>query len=181
MPTTAELWITLEILETENENSLNDSHHSSIYPRVPINFAWRDMFPLLSIQNFACTTAKAPYPHHPNARTTTRERGNDFQGWANYTEGSTRLTDGETSAGWGAVARSPHGRIFVTLALCSTLCYVMFLFKYIVLLVVSRSLGSIFHGSQIERCGAQWNGQTPLLLLLLRTLLTSMRITFGIP
>ena len=54
--------------------------------------------------------AKARYPHLPNARTTTRERGNDFQGWAIYTDGGTRLSDGETLAGWGAVARSLLGR-----------------------------------------------------------------------
>ena len=53
------------------------------------------------------------YPHLPNGRTTTRERGNDFQGWAIYTDGGTRLGDGETSAGWGAVARSLHGGIDV--------------------------------------------------------------------
>ena len=28
-----------------------------------------------------------------------------------HTDGGTRLADGETLAGWGAVARSPHGRI----------------------------------------------------------------------
>ena len=33
-----------------------------------------------------------------------------FQGWAVYTDGSTRLDDGETLAGWCAVARSLHGR-----------------------------------------------------------------------
>ena len=48
--------------------------------------------------------------HLTYLRTTTRERGNDFQGWTIYTDGSTRLADGETFAGWGAVARSHHGR-----------------------------------------------------------------------
>ena len=55
--------------------------------------------------------SKARYPHLPNVRTITRERGNDFHGWAIHTDGSTRLADGETLAGWSAVARSPHGRI----------------------------------------------------------------------
>ena len=35
------------------------------------------------------------------------------QGWAIYTDGSTRVADGETFAGWFAVARSPHRRIDV--------------------------------------------------------------------
>ena len=57
--------------------------------------------------------AKARYAHLPNARATTREKGNDFQGWAIYTDGGTRSADGETLARWGAVARSLHGRIYV--------------------------------------------------------------------
>ena len=28
-----------------------------------------------------------------------------------YTDGGTRVVDGETSAGWGVIARSPHARI----------------------------------------------------------------------
>ena len=39
---------------------------------------------------------KARYPRLPNARTTTRDRGNDFQAWAIYTDGGARLADGET-------------------------------------------------------------------------------------
>ena len=61
--------------------------------------------------NFRLPKPKARYPHLANVRTTTRERGNDFQGWAIHADGRTRLVDGETSAGWGAIARSPHGRI----------------------------------------------------------------------
>ena len=37
--------------------------------------------------NFRLPKAKARYPHLPNVRTTTRERGNDFQGWAIYSDG----------------------------------------------------------------------------------------------
>ena len=61
---------------------------------------------------FRLPAAKARYPHLPNVRTTTRERGN-FQGWALYTDGGTHPADGEALAGWGAVARTPHGRFFV--------------------------------------------------------------------
>ena len=54
---------------------------------------------------------KARYPYLPNARSTTRERGNDYRGWAIYTDGGTRVVDGETLAGWSVIARSLHGRI----------------------------------------------------------------------
>ena len=56
---------------------------------------------------------KARYPYLPNARPTTRERGNDFQGWAIYTDGGTRVVDGETLAVWGVISRSHHRRIDV--------------------------------------------------------------------
>ena len=56
---------------------------------------------------------KARYPYLPNARPTTRERGHDFSGWAIYTDGSTRVVDGETFAGLGVISRSPNGRIDV--------------------------------------------------------------------
>ena len=42
---------------------------------------------------------KARYPYLPDARSTTRERGNDFRGRAIYTDGGTRVVDGETLAG----------------------------------------------------------------------------------
>ena len=50
--------------------------------------------------NFRLPKPKARFPHLSNVRTTTRERGNDFQGWAIYTDGSTRYVDGETLCGW---------------------------------------------------------------------------------
>ena len=40
-----------------------------------------------------------------------RERGNDFRGWAIYTDGVTRVVDGGILAGWGVIALSLHGRI----------------------------------------------------------------------
>ena len=66
-------------------------------------------FLLFSIRSFACFAAKARYPNLPSSRTTTREKGNDFHGWAIYKDGGTRVSNGETIAGWGAVARSLHG------------------------------------------------------------------------
>ena len=57
-------------------------------------------------QKFRLPAAKARNPNLPNSRTTTRETGNDFQGWAIYTDGGTRVSDGEeTIAGCRAVAR----------------------------------------------------------------------------
>ena len=58
---------------------------------------------------FRLPKPKARCPHLSNVRTTTRERGNEFWGWPSFSEVCTRLVDGETSAGWGAIARSPHG------------------------------------------------------------------------
>ena len=43
-------------------------------------------------QNFRLPACKARYPNLPNSRTTTREKGNDLQEWAIYTEGGTRLS-----------------------------------------------------------------------------------------
>ena len=64
-------------------------------------------------QKFRLSAAKARYPHHSHVRTTTREESNVFQVWDICTDGGTRLADGETLAGWGAVARSLHGRMHV--------------------------------------------------------------------
>ena len=72
-------------------------------------FAWRGVLLLFP---FRLPTAKARCPNLPDSRTTTREKGNDFQGWAICTDRGTRVSDGETMPSWGAVARSPDGRFF---------------------------------------------------------------------
>ena len=71
-------------------------------------------------QKFRLPASKAKYPNLPNSRTTTREKGNDFHGWAIYIDGCSRFADGETLAGWCAVARSLHGRISVMFRLVVT-------------------------------------------------------------
>ena len=48
-----------------------------------------------------------------NIRSTTREMGSDFRGWAFETDGGARSVDGETFAGWGVIARSIRGSIDV--------------------------------------------------------------------
>ena len=55
--------------------------------------------PAVQNQRFRLPSANARYPHLPCVRTTTREKGNDFHGWAIYTDGGTRLADGETLDG----------------------------------------------------------------------------------
>ena len=64
-------------------------------------------------QNFRLPKLEARYPYLPNDRSITRERGNDYRGWAIYTDGGTRVVDGETLASWSVISRSPHGRIDV--------------------------------------------------------------------
>ena len=64
-------------------------------------------------QKFRLPASKARNPNLPSSRTTTLEKGNDFQEWAIYTDGGTRVSEGDISAGWGAVARSLHGRLCV--------------------------------------------------------------------
>ena len=109
MPTinAAEILIILEFGGLhKRENPLYGCYHSCLCSRKPGNLLSKD-------KDFACRVPMPDYPHLSNGRTTTRERGNDFQGWAIYTDGGTRLGDGETLAGWGAVARSLHGGIDV--------------------------------------------------------------------
>ena len=62
---------------------------------------------------FRLPSAKAKYLNLPNNRTSTQKKGDDFKGWAVFTDGGTDSVDGETTAGWGAVARSPDGRLYV--------------------------------------------------------------------
>ena len=69
--------------------------------------------PAVPHQNFRLPKLKARYPYLPNARCVTRERGNDYRGWPFYTDGGTRVVDGDTLAGWRVISRSPHGRIDV--------------------------------------------------------------------
>ena len=58
-------------------------------------------------RKFRLPAVKAEYPN------LTREKGNDFKGWAVFSDGGTRVSEGETTAGWGAVARSPDGRLYI--------------------------------------------------------------------
>ena len=56
---------------------------------------------------------KSRCPNIRSDRSITRELGNDYHGWAIYTDGGTRVADGEVFAGWSVISRYPRGRIFV--------------------------------------------------------------------
>ena len=58
--------------------------------------------------NFSLPKPKARYPHLTIVRIRSRERGNDFQGWAIYTDGCIRFVNDETLPGWCTIARSRH-------------------------------------------------------------------------
>ena len=70
-------------------------------------------FPGVPHRNFRLPKPESRCPYLPNARSITRERGDDYRWWAIYTDGGTRVVDGETLAGWSVISRSPHGRIDV--------------------------------------------------------------------
>ena len=56
--------------------------------------------PAVPRPNFRLPKLKARCPYLPNDRSTTRARGNDFRGWAVFSDGGSRVVDGETLAGW---------------------------------------------------------------------------------
>ena len=62
--------------------------------------------PAVPRQNIRLQKIKARYLLLPNGRSTTRTRGNEFRGWAIFTDGGTRVVDGETLAGWGVISIS---------------------------------------------------------------------------
>ena len=75
--------------------------------------AWRDVSVRSPSRNFAFLLSKPNIRILPTLAPLRAKKGNDFHGWAIYADGGTRFADGETLAGWGAVARSPHGRVYI--------------------------------------------------------------------
>ena len=75
--------------------------------------AYAHAYQFISPPEISLTRGQSQISPSSHSRTTTRERGNDFHGWAIYTDGGTRFADGETLAGWGTVARPPHGRVYI--------------------------------------------------------------------
>ena len=102
----------------ENSGNFCDCINGRIRFMTAITLANAHAYQAICLTRHACGLAserlpkpRARYPHLVNVRTTTCERGSDFQGWAIYTGGGTRVVDSETLAGWCAIARSHHGRI----------------------------------------------------------------------
>ena len=56
---------------------------------------------------------QANYRYLPKVRTATHIVGDEVGGWAILTDGGTHASDGETTAGWSAIARSLRGVCFV--------------------------------------------------------------------
>ena len=94
--------------------------------RGNLRIAWKEGFASTpsyahTYQAFCLTGRSADIPfQRSNNRTTTQKNGDDFKGWALFIGGGTHSTDGETTAGWSAVARSPDGRRYVMLGLVVT-------------------------------------------------------------
>ena len=82
-------------------NSINDPNHSFTRMCAPVNLLGGTS-PCGSSPEISLTCT-AKYPHFPNSRTTTREKGNDFYGWVIYVDGRIRSSDGDTKAGWCVV------------------------------------------------------------------------------
>ena len=70
-------------------------------------------FPGVPRHTFRLPKPKSRCPFLPNDRSNTREVTNDHHGWTIYTDGDTRVVDGEIFAGRAVISRSPCGRIFV--------------------------------------------------------------------
>ena len=62
-------------------------------------------FPGVPHHTFRLPKSKSRYPYLPNDRSLTSERGNNYHGWAIYTDGGTRV-DGETLVGWCVISHT---------------------------------------------------------------------------
>ena len=81
-------------------------------------------FPGVPHHTFRHPKPKSRYPYLPNDRSFTREPGNDYHGWAIYTDGGTRVFfffffDGEIFAASGVISRSLRGASLSCLVLSS--------------------------------------------------------------
>ena len=84
-------------------------------------------FPGVPHHSFRLPKPKSRYPYLPDDRSITGELGNDYHVWAIFTDGGTRVVDGETLAGWSVISRSPRGRIFIQFGpVITTEAYVAF-------------------------------------------------------
>ena len=70
-------------------------------------------FPGVPAPHFPSSQTQVQIFFLPNVRSIARELGNDYHGWAIFSDGGTRVVDGDIFAGWGVISRSLRGRIFV--------------------------------------------------------------------
>ena len=82
----------------------NDTYQAICLARRPID---------IPCQRFRLPSAKARYPNLSNIRSATRSKGDGYKGRAVFTDGGTHTIDGETTAGWVAIARFPNRRLYI--------------------------------------------------------------------
>ena len=101
--------------DSENSGNFGDCMKGSIRLMTAITPAYAHAcqatclvqhFPGVPHHNSRLPKPKSRCPYLPNARSITRERGNDYRGLAIYTDGGTHVVDGETLAGWGERGRN---------------------------------------------------------------------------
>ena len=63
-------------------------------------------FPGVPHYSFRLPWPTSRYPFLPNDRSLSKELGHDYRGWAIFSDGGTRVVDGETVAGWRVISRS---------------------------------------------------------------------------
>ena len=71
--------------------------------------------PFSGVPHYAFRLSRPKSRDHflPNDRSLSKELGDDYRGWAIFSDGGTRVVDGETVAGWRVISRSPCGHIYV--------------------------------------------------------------------
>ena len=95
----------------ENPGNFGDSMKGRVWVMTAITLAFAHAYQATCLAQYLSGVPhhnfRLPsYPYLPNDRSITRERGDDHRGWAFYTDGGTRIVDGETLAGWGVNSRS---------------------------------------------------------------------------
>ena len=93
------------------ETSIYDCNHSNIVD-LPGGTSHCGSPPEISLTSGQSQISASSHLSDHNAR----EKGTDFHGWATYTDGGTRSSDGETLGGWDIVGRSPHSNDTVELS-----------------------------------------------------------------
>ena len=96
----------------ERKDSLYDGHHflhtsTRVRQRVLLN-----IYLVSHFKTSGCPSPNPDVPYFPNARSITREKGNDYRGWL-FVQMVALVVDGELLAGWSVIKRSLRRRIDV--------------------------------------------------------------------